>query len=125
MPKKKIVSDELVLTALLTCSTLDEAAKQCGLSPRQLFERRQNPAFMQQLKRAQAEALKKTTWFLQRSTGNAAAVLLEIAENRNEAAQVRVIAARAILEQAARFTEIIDFEERLEAIEQREKRDKM
>lgn len=116
--KRKTISDSAVIAAMLTCPTLAAAAEQCGLSVRQMHTRRQRPEFIRQLKAAQSEALSGAARYLQHSTGNAAAVLLEIAENQNENAQVRVTAARAILEQAARFTEVLDFAERLEALEQ-------
>ena len=116
--KTKTISDEAVISALLSCPTWEAAAVQCRLSVRQLYERRQRPEFIQQLKAAQSNALSSAARYLQHSTGNAAAVLLEIAENQNENAQVRVTAARAILEQVARFTEVLDFAERLEALEQ-------
>lgn len=116
--KRKTIPDSAVIAAMLTSPTLTTAAEQCGLSVRQIHTRRQHPEFIQQLKAAQSDALNSAARYLQHSTGNAAAVLLEIAENQNENAQVRVTAARAILEQAARFTEILDFSERLEALEQ-------
>ena len=117
MAKRETISDERIIAALLSCPTLEATAEQCGLSVRQLFERRQNPDFVRKLKEAQAEALATTTRFLQKATGSAAATLLEIAENKVKPAQVRVAAARAILEQAVRYTETADIQARLEALE--------
>lgn len=120
MAKTKTVADETIIFALLSCPTLEAAATQCGLSVRQLYERRQSEEFAKRLREAQAAALGDTCRYLQHSTGSAAAVLLEIAESREENAQVRVTAARAILEQAAKFTETVDVLERLERLEQDE-----
>lgn len=120
MARRKVVTDETVVAALMENSTLDAAAKQCGLSIRQLYDRRQDQQFAKRLREAQTAALGDTCRYLQHSTGSAAAVLLEIAENRDENAQVRVTAARAILEQAAKFTETVDVLERLERLEQDE-----
>lgn len=115
--RRKTVSDETLIATLLTSPTIKAASETCGLSERQIFDRRQNPQFTQRLREAQNEALASTTRFLQHATGSAAAALLEIAENKGENSQVRVTAARAVLEQASRFTEIIDFSERLETVE--------
>ena len=117
MSKAKTIADETIIAALLSCSTLEAAARQCGISIRQLFERRQDPAFVAKLKLAQAEALESTTRFLQSATGTAARVLAEIAESPGRPAQVRISAARTILEQATKFTEIVDVQGRLDALE--------
>ena len=113
----KRINDEEIILALLTSPTLEMAARQCRLSVRQLYERRQDPTFVDKLKQAQTEALENTTRFLQAATGTAARVLAEIAESPGRPAQVRISAARTILEQAAKFTEIVDVQARLEALE--------
>lgn len=113
----KRINDEEIILALLTSPTLEMAARQCRLSVRQLFERRQDPAFVAKLKQAQAEALESTTRFLQSATGTAARVLAEIAESPGRPAQVRISAARTILEQATKFTDIVDVQGRLDALE--------
>lgn len=117
MAKTRTIPDETIIAALLSCPTLESAATQCGLSVRQLFERRQNPDFVRKLTEAQDEALATTTRFLQKATGSAAATLLEIAESKVRPAQVRISAARAVLDMAAKFTEIVDVQARLEALE--------
>lgn len=117
MAKTQTIPDETIISALLTCPTLDAAAQQCGLSVRQLYERRQAPEFVQKLRKAQSEALGDTARFLQHATGSAAATLLEIAESKVRPAQVRISAARTILEQATKYCEIVDFQARLEALE--------
>ena len=117
MPKAKTIADETIIAALLSCSTLEAAARQCGISIRQLFERRQDPAFVAKLKQAPAEALESTTRFLQSATGTAARVLAEIAESPGRPAQVRISAAKSILDMAVRYTETVDLQGRLDALE--------
>ena len=113
----KRINDEEIVLALLSSPTLEMAARQCRLSVRQLYERRQDPAFVAKLKQAQCESLANTTRFLQSATGTAARVLAEIAESPGRPAQVRISAARTILEQAAKFTDIVDVQGRLDALE--------
>lgn len=116
MAKKKTIADEIIVSALLSCPTLEAAASQCGLSVRQLYERRQSEDFTRKLREAQADALAGTVRYLQQNTATAASTLVEIREHGQE--QNRLTAARTLLDQAARLSEIADFAERLEALEQ-------
>lgn len=115
MAKTQTIPDETIISALLTCPTLDAAAQQCGLSVRQLYTRRQNPDFIRKLREAQGDALEGAVRYLQHSTATAASTLVEICENGQE--QNRLTAARALLDQAAKLTEVVDFSRRLEALE--------
>lgn len=117
MAKRETISDAIIISALLSCPTLEAAAQQCKLSIRQLYERRQNPDFVRKLTEAQTETLATTTRYLQYATGSAANVLVDIAESPGRPAQVRISAARTILEQATKFTEIVDVQGRLDALE--------
>lgn len=118
MCRTKVVSDECVIAALLSTPTLDAAAQQCGLSVRQLYTRRQNPDFIRKLREAQGDALEGAVRYLQHSTATAASTLVEICQSGQE--QNRLTAARALLDQAAKLTEVVDFSRRLEALERME-----
>lgn len=113
----KKISDEQIILALLTSPTLDVAARQCRLSIRQLYERRHDPAFIEKLKAAQGESLESVTRYLQHATGTAAETLVEIATSTGRPAQTRIAAARAILDAAAKYTEVVDFANRLDRLE--------
>lgn len=117
MAKKQTIADETVLSALLSCPTLEAAAAECGLSVRQLYERRKDPQFMRQLQEAQSAALAGTVRYLQHHTATAAQTLAELCQNAQQE-QTRLQAARALLEQAARLTETVDFDRRLAALEE-------
>ena len=117
MAKRETISDESIISALLSCPTLEAAAQQCKLSIRQLYERRQNADFVRKLTEAQTEALATTTRYLQKATGSAANVLVDIAESPGRPAQVRISATRAVLDMAAKYTEAVDVQARLEALE--------
>ena len=119
MARRKVVTDETIVAALMENSTLDTAAKQCGLSIRQLYDRRQDPEFIKRLREAQSAALGGTVRYLQANTATAAETLVDICQNGTQE-QNRLNAARVLLEQAARLSEVADFAERLEALEQGE-----
>lgn len=116
MAKRKI-PDEKLIEALLKSANMTEAARAAGVGKTVLFERRRDPAFMAKLRGAQAESLEGTTRFLQTSTAAAAETLVEIATQSGRPAQARIAAARAILDAATRFTEVVDYGARLEALE--------
>ena len=115
--KKRTISDETVLSALLSCPTLEAAAAECGLSVRQLYERRQDPQFMKQLQKAQSAALAGTVRYLQAphrySSPNPGRIVPKCPAGTD-----RLQAARALLEQAARLTETVDFDRRLSELEE-------
>lgn len=117
MTKRKTIPDSAIVSALLSCPTLEAAAVECGLSVRQLYERRQDPQFMKQLQEAQSAALAGTVRYLQHHTATAAQTLAELCQNAQQE-QTRLQAARALLEQAARLTETVDFDRRLFELEQ-------
>lgn len=117
MTKRKTVPDSAVVAALLSCPTLEAAATECGLSVRQLYERRQDPQFIKQLQEAQSAALAGTLRYLQQHTATAAQTLVDICQNGQQE-QTRLNAARVLLEQAARLTETVDFDRRLSELEE-------
>ena len=117
MTKRKTIPDSAIVSALLSCPTLEAAAAECGLSVRQLYERRQDPQFMKQLQKAQSAALAGTVRYLQHHTVTAAQTLAELCQNAQQE-QTRLQAARALLEQAARLTETVDFDRRLSELEE-------
>ena len=71
---------------------------------------------MKQLQEAQSAALAGTVRYLQHHTATAAQTLAELCQNAQQE-QPRLQAARALLEQAARLTETINFDDRLTALE--------
>ena len=117
MTRRKTIPDSAIISALLSCPTLEAAAAECGLSVRALFERRQDPQFVKQLQEAQSAALAGTVRYLQHHTATAAQTLVDIAQNGQQE-QTRLQAARVLLEQTARLTETADFDRRLSELEQ-------
>lgn len=115
MPRRKLDDDKLI-SALMTSASIQDAAEAVGCHPSVFYERRQDPEFCRKLRAAQTEALGGTVRYLQSGTGKAAAVLMDIAEHgTNE--QNRLNAARVVLDQAARLTEVVDVLERLDRLE--------
>lgn len=115
MPRRKF-DDESIIAALMNNTSIQSAADDVGCHPSLFYERRKDPEFCRKLREAQTEALGGTVRYLQASTGRAAEVLVDIAESgTNE--QNRLNAARAVLDQAARLTEVVDVLQRLDRLE--------
>lgn len=117
MPRAKTVSDDELVAAIVNTNSISCAARRCGLSIGQMYERRKAPEVAKKLKDIQRSALLSATQHLQYNTNVAAETLVQIAANTNEAGQVRVTAARAILVHALSLLEAVDFSERLDRLE--------
>lgn len=105
------------LAALLTAPNKVEAAKMAGVTTRTLQNYLSDPEFQVEYKKAFAGLVEGATRQAQQSLAPALATLREIAEDRGEAAQARVSAARSILEYGLKLTEQLDIIERIKALE--------
>lgn len=106
---------ELAIAALLTAATLDQAAQACGLSKATLTRWLRMPEFLTAFRAARRAAVEAAIGRLQQATVAAVDAL-----ERNLTcgrASVEVAAARTVLEQAVRGIELMDLEERLDALE--------
>ncbi len=110
-------SDDVILAALLTNSTVKAAAAAVGISEKTIFNRLADPAFRQRLSEQQAAALLKATTALSDGTTEAVAVLLELCADDITPAAIRANAASTILREAARYVALVDFEARLSKLE--------
>lgn len=93
------------LAAMLTNPTKAAAARACGTSERVLARYEQQPEFSAALSEAREAQLTEAVNSLAAAYGIAVDTLRSIAENPEEPAQVRVNAAKALLEYGLRFTE--------------------
>jgi len=108
---------EDAIGALLTHSTISQAAKSCGVSDVQLARWMKEPAFDEAYRQARREAVNAAIGLLQKASGAATATLLSVMANAETPASVRVSAAKTVLEMAFKAIELEDFEERLAVLE--------
>ena len=104
------------LAALLTSGTVEAAAKKAGISARTLRRWLAAPDFRRCYLAARRQALEQATGALQQATSGAVAALVRNLKCGIPPSEIR--AAQVILEQAAKGVEMLEFEERLAAIEQ-------
>ena len=110
--------EEQAIVALLTHPTVAEAAKACAVSEVTLWRWMQQPAFTERYRAARRQALEGAIGSLQQAASEAASAL-----RRNLACgvpSVEVRAALGILEQAIKGAELLDLQERIEALEQQQ-----
>lgn len=108
---------EKALAALLTHKTKQEAARAAGIDPRTLRRYFEDPEFQKAYRAAFGGLVEDATRRAQQSIAPALQVLRELAEDGEEQGQVRVSAARSLLEYSLRLTEQLDVLGRLKELE--------
>ena len=111
-PKK-----QKALVALLTQPTKEKAAAAAGITSKTLRCYLDDPEFQAEYRKAFAELVENATRKVQQTLDPAVAVLREIMEDRDENGQVRVTAARSVLEYGLKMTETTDILARLNELE--------
>jgi hypothetical protein len=103
------------IAALLSTSSIKDAAKACGVSDASLWRWLQLPDFAAAYRLARRQVVERAVSELQAACGEAVETL-----KRNlhcEQAAVEIRAAQIILEQAIKGVELIDLQERVERLE--------
>lgn len=109
---------EKAIAALLTHSTKQEAAKAAGIDPRTLRRYFEDVEFQKAYREAFSGLVEDATRKAQQSIAPALQVLRELSEDGGEAGQVRVSAARSLLEYSLRLTEQLDIMTKLKELEE-------
>src|SRR5437764_10574968 len=108
---------EEAIAALLTQRNIDEAAKAVGISTNTLLSWMKVPEFDAEYRGARRAAYGQAVARLQQGTSAAAATLLRTMIDAATPASVKVRAAEAILNHAAKAIEIQDIEARVAELE--------
>ena len=108
---------ERAIAALLTTDSVTQAASVAGVGERTLYRWLQEPAFLEQYRKARKTALDQAISTLQERSNKAARALIDIVEDQEMPPSTRVMAAREILQTSIKGVERDDFESRLEQLE--------
>jgi transposase-like protein len=108
---------EEAIAALLTQRNLEEAARAIGVAPNTLLKWQKLPEFQAAYREARRAAFGQSVARLQQGTSAAATTLLKTMIDPNTPASVRVRAAEAIFNHAAKAIEIEDIEVRVSELE--------
>ena len=107
------------LAALLSEPTQAAAAKKVGISARTMRRYMADPEFYEAYQQAHARLVEDATQRMQRGLSAAVDTLQEIATDPDAAGKTaRVAAARSLLEQALRYTELSDLLGRIAKLEE-------
>lgn len=105
------------LAALIVSPTIRDAAASCGLDESTIRRYMRDASFKLSYDRALNELLQNASRTAHNALCGAITVLRDIAFNENEAAQIRVSAAKTLLDYALKLREATSIEERLSALE--------
>jgi transposase-like protein len=105
------------IMALLTASSIAQAADEVGVTPKTLFKWLADPTFDAAYKAAKREAVGQAIARLQQLSGAAVMVLAQIMVDKGKPASSRVAAASKILDTALKVVELEEIEARLSALE--------
>ena len=112
-------NQERAVLALLTASTIKEAAAQAQISEPTLYRWLKEPAFREAWVEARRLAVGEALSPLSRATSRAMQVLLEVMDSPRSVSTAKVSAAWAVLESALRFVELDALEKRIVVLERR------
>src|SRR5277367_2965856 len=108
---------EEAIAALLTQRNVEEAARAIGIGAKTLLRWLKVPEFQAAYRKARRDAYSQSIARLQQGTAAAATTLLKTMIDPTTPASVRVRAAEAIFNHAAKAIEIEDIEARVAALE--------
>ncbi len=106
---------ETAIAALLSTSTIKDAAEACGLTTVTLWRWFQLPEFAAAWRAARRQVVENAITQLQTAASEAVETLKRNLTCGNEAVEVR--AASLIIEQAVKGVELVDLQERVERLE--------
>jgi transposase-like protein len=114
--EKLIRKQEQAIAALLSEATVGAAAEKAGVAEVTLYRWLKLPDFVAAYREARRDVVEKAVAQLQQSSWAASTTLVRLLGSSSDA--IRLRAALAILDQGNKGLELIDFEERLAALEQ-------
>ena len=103
MAKKKTVTDEQIIAALLTGGTIKDAAAAAGVSERTIYDRMNQGDFQALYKAAKADLIRAAVFSLNGKVQAAIDTVAAIMQDDNNNAAVRLQAAQTILTNAGKF----------------------
>jgi hypothetical protein len=105
------------VAALLTASSVAQAADEVGVTARTLFRWLDDPTFEAAYRAARREALGQAMARMQGVSSAMVSVLLQLAADRRTPPSVRFQAAAKVIELSIKWNETEDIEQRLAALE--------
>ena len=112
------ISDEKMILAILSNKDLLTASKTLGISVQSIYNRLRKPEFRQRLQQERQGKFEVANSKLTDSMGKAISTLVEILEDTNISAGVRIRASQILLDITLKVTEQTDIIQRLDSLEE-------
>ena len=113
------ISNEKIMAALIACGSVRAAAKAVGVSETTVRARLNDPDFRKEYETEKGAVLTEACDSLAARLTHAVDVLVDVLDNTENAATVRVSAADSLLRHGLRYIEMGNILLRLDALEQR------
>lgn len=110
----KNIPNEIIITALIDCTTIREAASKVGLTERAIYDRMKTDAFRALYKQVREQILNTATARLQSCTNTAITTLEDVMSDTDASPQTRVNAASALLQYCLKFTQCTDLQQQVD-----------
>ena len=111
MARKKKISDEQIITALLSNGTIKAAAAAVGISERSIYDRMNEGEFIALYKSAKADLIRGAVVNLNEKIQAAIDTVNDIMNDNSNNAAIRLQAAQTILNNANKFSQRLTAEE--------------
>ena len=111
MSKEKAISDEQIIAALLDHGTIRAAAQAAGISERTLYDRMNRGEFQALYKSAKADLIRAAVLNINRQLQAAIDTVVEVMQDPENNAAVRLQAAQTILNNAGKFAQRLQVDE--------------
>jgi hypothetical protein len=105
---KKVVSDEQIISALLTTGTARKTAEMCGISERTLYTRMSDDAFKVLYGAIKGDILRQATHIFNEKMLDAVNVIAEIMHDKEASHSDRLKACAMIIDNAGKFADRLD-----------------
>jgi hypothetical protein len=109
---------DLLICALLTEPTVEQAAKKTGIGVTTAFRWLQDPEFQEQYREARRMAVSQAISQLQQASSEAVQTLKAVMADEEAPPASRVSAAKTVLEMSFKAVELEDLAQRIEKLEQ-------
>lgn len=116
------VTDNELISALLTCSTIKVASEKVGLTEQGIYARLKKPEFKEKLQEQRTQQFQVINSKLQDANFKALDKLIELIEDENTPSGIQLKASQCILDLSLKSREQLDILERLEDLEEQLKR---
>ena len=105
------ISDEQIISALLTQGTIKAAAAAVNVSERTIYDRMNNGEFQALYKAAKADLIRAAVLNINNQLQAAINTVIEVMQNENNNPAIRLQAAQTILNNASKFAKRLQTDE--------------